>query len=234
MQTVTIDVVCIVTFIVQTSNFFFSFLLGRWNGGMPSTSFCSLAIPLIISFSITVPSFFRCLIRWFCRCIPFTVTTIFCFFLLVSSRDDGIFLLFLGELFFRAKLNCLWLFVISTHLSVCCLIGFVLPFLEFPVTGSIESNVSSFQMISFILNCFPEFFYSVRCSILLVVFGHLERLFQLLGVNNIISPNYILHGCVLFSQLITADAWCFWHNMWYVWISIKVGILLCMVILCKW
>ena len=55
---------------------------------------------------------------------------IFCFFLLVSSGDDGIFLLFL-ELLFRWKLYYLWFFVICTHLSVCCWIGFLLPFLEF-------------------------------------------------------------------------------------------------------
>ena len=69
-------------------------------------------------------------------------TLIYCFFLLVSSGDNGIFLLFLGELIFCSKLDFLWLFVILTHLSVCCLIGFLLPFLEFPVTGSIESSVS--------------------------------------------------------------------------------------------
>ena len=50
---------------------------------------------------------------------------------MVSSGDDGIFLLFLGKLPFRSKLNSLWLFVIFTHLSVCCLIGFLLRILEF-------------------------------------------------------------------------------------------------------
>ena len=180
MQTVTVYVVCVVTFIVQTSYFFFTFLLGRWISGIPFTSFCSLAIPLIFSLSIIFAGFFRCLIRWFCRCNPFTVTTIFCFFLLVSSGDDVIFLLFLGELLFRSKLKSLWLFVICTHLSVCCLIGFLLPFLEFPVTGSFESSAS--EMISFILKCFGHFcpirfVDSVRCSVLLVVSGNLERLF---------------------------------------------------------
>ena len=45
-----------------------------------------------------------------------------------------------------------------------------------------------------------------------------------------------LHSCYLcpFFQLITADAGCFWQNTWYVQITITVGILLCMVILCKW
>ena len=102
-------------------------------------------------FFIIVAGFFRCLIHWFCRCNPFTVTTIFCFFLLVSSGDDGIFLLFLGEVLFHPKLNSLWLFVIFTHLSVCCLIGFVLHFLEFHVTGSIESNVSSLSLLRWYL-----------------------------------------------------------------------------------
>ena len=74
MQTVTVDVVCVVTFIVQTYYFFFSFLLlGRWICGIPATSFCSLAIPLIFSFSIIVPGFFRCLICLFCWSNPFTV-----------------------------------------------------------------------------------------------------------------------------------------------------------------
>ena len=95
------------------------------------------------------------------------------------------------------------------------------------------------EIICFILNSFPHLcaislFNSVRCSIRLVVCGHLERLFQLLCVKNIISPHYILHGCVLLSQLISAHTWCFWETTWYVWISITVGILLCIVILCKW
>ena len=80
MQTVTVYVVCVVTFIVQTSYFLFSFLLGRGICGIPS--FYSLAIPLIFSFSIILPGLFRCLIHWLCRSNPFTVTTIW--------KDTGI------------------------------------------------------------------------------------------------------------------------------------------------
>ena len=83
MQTVTVYVVCVVTFIVQTSNFLFSFLLlGRLICDIPSTSFCSLDIPLIFSSSIIVPVFFRSLIRSFCLSNPFTVSTIW--------KDNGI------------------------------------------------------------------------------------------------------------------------------------------------
>ena len=182
MQTVTVDVVCVVTFIVHTSYFFCSFLLGRGICGIPSTSFCSVAIPLIFYFSMIVPGFLRCLIRWFCRSNAFTVTTIW--------KDTGILEEIINFNFLFLLVGCYrkwWAFPFvfrrtsfCRHLSVCCLIGFLLPFFEFPVTGSIESNVSSLSLLRWYLlfsTVFLIFFHSVRCSILLVVFGHLERLF---------------------------------------------------------
>ena len=101
MQTVTVYVVCVVTFIVHTSYFLFSFLLlERGICGIPSTSLCSLAILLIFSFNIIFSGFFRCLICWFCWSNPFTVTIIW--------KDTGILeeiiyfnLLFLLVGFFR-------------------------------------------------------------------------------------------------------------------------------------
>ena len=169
VQTVTVDVVCVVTFIVHTS-YFFTFLLGRWISGILSTSFCILAIPLIFSFSIIVTGLFRCLICWFVDLIPSlslaprrilafwkkSSILIMCFFLLVYSADDGIFLLFWGELLFHSKLDSLWLFLIFTLLSVCCLIGFLLPFLQFAVTGSIESIFFTSEMTSFVVNHFGD------------------------------------------------------------------------------
>ena len=103
MQTVNVDVVCVVTFIVETSYFFFTFLLlGKWISGIPYTSFCSVAIPLIFSFSIIVGGFFRCLISWFCQSNPFTVTTIW--------KDTGILeeIIYFNLLFLLVGLFSRW------------------------------------------------------------------------------------------------------------------------------
>ena len=231
MQTVTVDVVCVVTFIVQTSYFSSFLLLGRWIFGIPGTSFCILTIPFIFSFSIIVADFFRCLIRWFCWSNPFTVTTIW--------KDTGILeeiiyfnLLFLLVGFFRRwwpfpfvfRRTSVWLktrfcLVICDFYTSFCLLLFDWISVAFLRISCNQLNwikcfiIVTSEMISFILNCFPDIFYSVRCSILLVVFGNLERLFLFLCVKNIFSLQYILRTFVLFCQLITAHAWCFWQNM---------------------
>ena len=111
---------------------------------------------------------------------------IYCFFLLVSSGDDGIFLLFLGELIFRSKLDFLWLFVILTHLSVCCLIGFLLPFLQFPVTGSIESSVSSLSLLRWYL-LFPIVLVSCVQFVLLCEMFHTPCIFSKSGKTVLIA-----------------------------------------------
>ena len=203
----------------------------KMNFWYPPTSFCSLAIPLIFSFSIIV---LVCSDVWYAgfvdlipslslaprRILAFwkkSSILIMCFFLLVYSADDGIFLLFWGELLFRSKLDSLWLFLIFTLLSVCCLIGFLLPFLQFAVTGSIESIFFTSEMTSFVVNRFGDLcpislIDCLRCSIILVIFGHLERLFQLLCVKNIFSLHYILGTfCPFFSV----------DNCWYLMLLTK-------------
>ena len=176
MQTVTVDVVCIVIFTVHTSYFFFTFLLGRWISGIPSTSFCSLAIPLIFSFSIIVPAFFRCLICWFCRCNPFTVTTIWndLLFLVVGFFRRWWYFTFVFRTSFSIK-TILSLLLSHFYTYFCLLFNWISV-----VFLGICFIIFTSEMISFVLNGFGElcsicFVYSVRCSILLVVFGNLER-----------------------------------------------------------
>ena len=171
MQTVAVDVVCVVTFIVHTSYFFFTFLLlGTWICGIPSSSFCSLAIPLIFSSSIIVAGFFRCLIRWFCWCNPFTVTTIW--------KDTGILqkIVYLNLLFRLVGFFRRWWpfplvfrrtsFPLKTKfcLVICHFLSAAwLDFCSFLRISCNQLNwikcfiIITSEMISFVLNGFPDF-----------------------------------------------------------------------------
>ena len=119
MQTVTVYVVCVITFIVQTSDFFTFLLLGRWICGIPATSFCSLAIPFIFSFSIIVVGILEQIIYFNFLCLLVAFFRRWRYFSLVSRIN-----------YFPLK-TIFSLVICDFHTSFCMLFHWIyLPFLK--------------------------------------------------------------------------------------------------------